>query len=462
MNGSIRRGARLCTVIGLVAGCMALAGSPGAQTFEEALVMAYEGNPDLQAARAALRTTNERIAQADGAWRPTVSSLFQAGATYTHGENRANRLKTRSYPVLGQLRVDQTIYDGGRRTARERVAINEIQAERARLGAAEQQVLLDASAAYVNVLRDESVLALRINNLERLEKQLQATRDRFAVGEVTRTDVAQAESRVARAQADRTRAEGDLVSAHMVFERVMGELPGTLTQPDLPASWIPGNQEEAVATALEGNFSLITTKFQARAANEQVADIEAELLPAASLSATAQRAQNTNGTSDNSFNTAALQLDLRVPIYRGGVVYSQVRAAKEEANRRRIIVESYRRSVIEGSARAYENLTTSIARTDSLVKEEESARIALEGVEQEATVGARTVLDVLDAEQALLDAQVRRVQSERNAFIAALQLQFAMGRLTAQALNLPVTLYDVDRHFLDVRGRYLGTGLSPD
>ena len=457
---------RLCILVGILVGLamFAHAAAVRAQTLEEALVMAYETNPELQAQRANLRVVNERIAQANGAWRPVVTTLFNASGAYTHNELRdvTTKIKNRSYPANASLSVDQTLYDGGRREARHKIAINDIQAERARVQAQEQEVLLTASVAYVDVIQHESVLNLRVNNLARLEKQLQATRDRFAVGEVTRTDVAQAESRVARARADKTQAEGDLVSSRMIFERVVGVRPGALTQPAMPRDRLPASQEEAVEAALAGNFSLITARFQERSASERIADSEAELMPSASVSASLSRNQNANGASNNSLNSARVKFEVRVPVYRGGIYSSRVRATKEDANRRRIVVEIVRRSVIENTARAFERLTTAMARTESLVSEEESARIALEGVEQEATVGARTVLDVLDAEQSLLDAQVRRVQAERAAFVAGQNVLLAMGRLTASEIGLPVKVYDMDRHFMSVRDRLYGTDPSPD
>ena len=430
----------------------------GAQTLEEALALAYTNNPDLRAARANLRVVDEGVPQAKSGWRPSVSSTLSLGATYLDSQSGGSSSARGSIPRTGNLTVTQPLYRGGRTEAAVRRATSEVQAERARMFTTEQGILLNASTAYVDAIRDESVLKLQVNNLARLQKQLEATRDRFAVGEVTRTDVAQAESRVARAQADRTQAEGNLVSTRVVFERIVGIVPGTLSQP-APPTGLPASLEESVEFATGNNFTLVTAKFEELSAIERVSEVQGELLPTVSLVGQASHSQDTGGRSNES-TSLSLEAQVTIPLYQAGAVSARVRAAKEEANRRRILVESSRRSVVDTSARAYEAWTTAVARATSLAAEVESARIALEGVEQEATVGARTVLDVLDAEQELLDAQVGLVRAERDAFVASYQLLVALGQLTASSLALPVEVYDYDRHFVEVEDRYHGTDVS--
>jgi TolC family type I secretion outer membrane protein len=405
-----------------------------------------------------LRVVDEGVPQAKAGWRPTVSSTLSLGGTYVDSQTSSSSTARGSIPRTGNLTVTQPLYRGGRTNAAVRRATSDVQAERARMFTTEQSILLNASTAYVDTMRDESVLKLQINNLARLQKQLEATRDRFAVGEVTRTDVAQAESRVARAQADRTQAEGNLVSTRVIFERIVGIVPGSLTQPRSPTG-LPGSLEESVEFATGNNFSLVTAKFEELSAIERVAEVQGELLPSVNIVGQASHSQDTGGGSNES-TSLTLEAQVTIPLYQAGAVSARVRAAKEEANRRRILVESSRRSVVDTSARAYEAWTTAVARATSLAAEVESARIALEGVEQEATVGARTVLDVLDAEQELLDAQVGLVRAERDAFVASYQLLVALGRLTAASLTLPVDVYDYDRHFVEVEDRFHGTDVS--
>ncbi|NQW09022.1 MAG: TolC family outer membrane protein [Alphaproteobacteria bacterium] len=427
-----------------------------AQTLEEALSLAYQTNPALLAARAQLRQTDENAPLARAGWRPTVSASLSAGLTDVNSEtNGVTGTDSSSFPRTGTLSVTQPLYTGGRTGAAVTRADSDIQAQRAALFSTEQDTLLQGVTAYVNVIRDESLHDLQINNVRRLEKQLEATRDRFRVGEVTRTDVAQAESRLARSRADRTQAEGNLTTSRVVFERVIGIVPGQVVKPDL-ASNLPVNRDEAVDIALGGNFTLAQAKFQEESSQNVVDLVFGELLPSLDLVAQAARSYDTGG-GDNVATDLTAELQLTIPLYQAGAVSSRVRAAKEAANRARLVVDDQRRVAVQSAASTFEAYQTTLAQIVSLRAEVDASNIALEGVEQEATVGARTVLDVLDAEQELLDAQVSLVLAERDAVIASYQLLSAMGRLTAQDLGLSVELYDYDRHYLEVYKKYYGT-----
>ena len=449
----------LRTTVAVGAILVGLAGGPpsaAAQTLEDALALAYETNPALLAARAELRQTDEQAPQARGGWRPSISISGSAGFTDVDAETNGNTTTDdNSFPLTGDLTLTQPLYTGGEVQAEIDQADANIQAQRASLFSTEQSTLLSAVTAYVNVIREESTLQLQINNLDRLRKQLDATRDRFRVGEVTRTDVAQAESRVARAEADRTQAEGDLITSRVTFEREVGRVPEALNSPPIPPG-LPINREEAVEIAVRENFTLVQVKFQELAARYNIDEVSASLLPTVSLVAQAEQDYDTSG-QDNEARSVTAEIQVSIPIYQQGIVYSQVREAKENANRVRLLVDDQRRDVVESAASAFEAYQTSIAQIDSLRAEVEASEVALEGVEQEATVGARTVLDVLDAEQELLDAQVDLVGAERNAIVAAYQLLSALGRLTAQDLGLPVQIYDYDQHYLAVESKYYGT-----
>ncbi len=447
----------MALAFGVAAG-VAVGGLPAsAQTFDEALALAYTNNPDLRAARANLRGTNEGVPQARGGWLPTVSANVTGGYTSLDSQNNDTNTSSDgdSFPTTGNLTVSQPLYTGGSTAANVRRTKALVQAERASLFDSEQTVLLSAAQAYVDVIRFEAVLDLQVSNLQRLIKQLEATRDRFAVGEVTRTDVAQAEARVARAEADRAQAAGDLTNGRVIFERVVGIVPAGLTQPATPPG-LPASREEAVDVGTESNFQLVEAKFQEVAAIDQIDRSFGSLLPSADLVFSADQSYDTSG-GDNESTSVTLEAQLTIPIYQQGIVYSQVRAAKEEANRQRILVESVRRSVVDVAARSFEEYETALARIDALQAEVDSQQVALEGVEQEATVGARTVLDVLDAEQELLDAQVNLVSAQRNALVAAYELLTAVGRMTASNLALPVELYDFNTPYLETEKRLYGT-----
>lgn len=444
-------------VVALVAGMMA-AGTYAvqAQTLEEALALAYETNPELLAARADLRQTDEAAPQARGGWRPSISASGSFGVTDVTAEsNGVTTTDDHSFPITGSISATQPLYTFGRVQADVDEADANIEAARAGMFDTEQNTLLDAVTAYVNVIRDTSILELQINNVQRLDKQLEATQDRFRVGEVTRTDVAQAGARRARSEADRTQAEGNLITSRVTFERVVGVVPTELTEPTIPPG-LPTTRDEAVDIAVQESFTLVQAKFQELAARHIISQAEADLLPQINLVAEAEQTYNTSG-GDNEVSTLTAEIQLSVPIYQQGIVYSQIRGAKENANRIRLLVDNTRRAVVESAASAFENYKTALAQIESLRSEVESAEIALDGVQQEATVGARTVLDVLDAEQELLDAQVSLVTADRNAIVAAFSLLASLGRLTAQDLALPVEIYDYDQHYLAVESKYYGT-----
>lgn len=427
-----------------------------AMTLEEALALTYETNPSLLAARAALRAVDENVSQAKAAWRPTVSSNLSLGVTDTTSEsNGVTSADATKFPRTGRISVTQALYSGGEFGAVIAGAEADVQAQRASLFNSEQQTLVQGVVAYVNVLREQATLELQVNNLARLQKQLEATRDRFRVGEVTRTDVAQAEARVSRARADRTQAEGNLITARVVFERIVGQAPDTVASPGAP-SGLPTSRDEAVDIAVRENFTLIQAKFTELSARHAITQAEADLMPRLDLVGQAQKTYDTSG-GDNEGTSLSAELQLSIPLYQQGAEYSAIRQAKESANRSRLLVDNTRREVVDSAASAFEEYETALARIESLKAEVKSSEIALDGVQQEATVGARTVLDVLDAEQELLDGQVQLVQAQRDAIVASYRLLQALGRLTAQDLGLPVEIYDYDTHYVEVVDQLWGT-----
>jgi len=454
-HGSVRGLRAVLLAATVLAGPM-FAGDVAAQSLEDALATTYNSNPELLAARAALRATDEDVSIAKGGWRPSVSASFSSGYTINDSESRGvSTADDDSFPQSASVSVTQPLYTGGAVDAAVDEADANVQGSRADMFTTEQSVLLEAVTAYVDVIQAESTLELQINNVQRLEKQLQATRDRFRVGEVTRTDVAQAESRLARARADRTTAEGTLVEARVEFERVVGVVPNDLSQPAV-ASNLPASREQAVEMALGGSFSLVAAQFDEAAQKAAVEGALADLYPTLDLVGQYAYSQDTSGV-DNRQSQFTAELQLTVPLYQQGIVYAGVRQEKELLNQARLTVDQTRRSVVDSAASTFETYQTSLAQIESLRAEVASSEVALDGVQQEATVGARTVLDVLDAEQELLDAQVSLVAATRDSIVASYQLLVAMGHLTAQDLALPVEIYDYDKHYRDVEGKFFGT-----
>lgn len=441
----------------MAAAMMALVAPAAAETLDDALAAAYANNPTLLAQRAALRATDEEVPRALGGWRPTVSITADAGFEDISSESSQGLGADDTLnPRTTTFSLSQPLFRGFRTVSGVQRAENLVKADRARLAEVEQNVLLQAATAYLDVYRDQAVLKLAINNEQRLREQLKATRDRFDVGEVTRTDVAQAESRLSNATADRVRAEGDLASSRAVYLNVIGALPGELAQPRA-TSGLPETEAAAQAQAAERNPTIQRALYAERAARLDVRIATGALLPELTLNGTYVMADDTS-TFIDSQDTATLMAQLSVPLYQSGAEYAQVRAARAIASQRRLEVEQSRRAVAQDVTRAWEALQTARARIKAFEASVRAAKIALEGVKEEAKVGSRTTLDILDAEQELFTAQVDLVRARRDEVVASFTLKAALGDLTAERLGLKVALYDARRHYNRVRNKLWGFG----
>ncbi len=430
-----------------------------ADPLRDAMAQAYRNNPALLAARARLRATDEGVPQALSNWRPTVSISGDAGWEFrSRTLTGATKTSETTLPRGGTLSIDQSLYRGGRTLAATRQAENLVRSDRARLLATEQSVMLTTATAYADVVRDQAVVGLNINNERVLKRQLEATRDRFNVGEVTRTDVAQAESRLSRARADRVRAEGDLANSRAAYQNVVGDTPGKLA-PSKPPKGLPASEDQSVSQAREGNFAVIEADFIERAARDQVGLVTGELLPEVTLSGDLSRDfEGSNPVSET--DSVSITATVSLPLYQSGSVSSRVRAAKQTVGQRRNERNRAVRDAVEEATRGWEALQTARAQIRSFTAEVRATGIALEGVQQEALVGSRTVLDVLDAEQEILDARVSLARAQRDELVAAYQLRSAVGQLTAEALELPVERYDFTGHYRRVRDKWFGLGVG--
>jgi len=447
-----RRGA-LRTALAAGAAAAVLSAAPAsAQTLQEALAQAYSANPQLEAERAALRATDEQVPQALSNWRPTLEATASAGHARGESEAQGRVADFATQPRSLGVAATQPVYRGGRSAAQLSRAENTVQAARAQLFLVEQQVLLAAATAYLDVVRDQAVLDLTISNEGVLRRQLDATRDRFDVGEVTRTDVSQAESRVAAATAQRIQAEGNLASSRAVYARVVGSAPGRLVQPQ-PAFALPASLDETVEVARGNNPAVVASRFVEAAARDAVEQTRGEARPTVSLRAGLDRSYDPSPTVDRQ-DRASVTAQVVVPLYQAGAVTSRIREATQIAGQRRIEIDEARDQAVETAIRAWQALTTARASIVSRQAQVRAAEIALEGVRQEATVGARTTIDVLDAEQELLDARVSVVQAQRDELVAAFQVLSAIGQLGARQLDLPVQAYDMDVNYRAVRDRW--------
>ncbi|MBL8658481.1 MAG: TolC family outer membrane protein [Rhodospirillales bacterium] len=428
-----------------------------AQTLEEALAAAYALNPRLAAERARLRATDEEVPQALSNWRPTVEAFGVVGKRWLDGNNHTvfgaenQDLLPRNYGA----QITQPLFRGGQTIAQTRAAENSVRAGRAQLDSIEQQVLLNAVTAYMDVYRDQAVLDLQIRNEQRLARQLEATRDRFQVGEVTRTDVFQAEARLAGATAARVGAEGALERSRATYRNVVGQVPGLLAQPSIPRD-LPNTLDQAVTTAKRQNPDILSAEFVERSSLDTVDQVRGELLPSMNLQGTAQRDHEATFEGARTDELAAL-ININVPLYESGAVYSRLRQSKQNVVENRKLLDQTRQDAVEAATSAWNNLQTARAALTSFRKAVQANDVALEGVQREAEVGARTVLDVLDAEQELVDSQVNLVRAQRDEIVATFTLKTAIGELNARALALPVEYYDPTVHYDEVRNRWFGS-----
>lgn len=435
---------------GVLTICAALPAN--AETLGAAMAKAYSTNPSLLSARATLRATDEGVSQAKSGWRPSLSATGTTSSKRT--ETSTVPSTTTTTPRTMTLSLSQSLFAGGQTVAGTSSAINSVLAQRARLKNSEQGVLLGAATAYLNVLRDQAVLELNIKNEQVLTRHLEATRDRFNVGEITRTDVHLAEARLAGANANRIGARGTLDASRANYVNVVGEAPGNLEQPNM-ALGLPQSLDEALTMAEEYNPALVAAAFDEKASKNDISGVKGQLLPSIDLSGSANRSLDTTSSTSWS-NSMEAKVTLTVPLYQSGAVYSQLRQARQTAVASRLAADQAKRDAAEQVSQAWQNLDVTRARIGSIKTQVRAAETALEGVQREASVGSRTVLDVLDSEQELLDARVNLVTSQRDETVAALTLLSAAGKLTAGDLNLAVDLYDAGGHYRDVRDQWFG------
>ena len=425
-----------------------------AQSLVDALASAYSTNPTIRAAQAELRSVNEQVPQALSGWRPTVTVNASAGAERRKTTSSLGERTDHLNPAEASLEVRQNIWRGGRTVASTDRAKATVQAQRARYASTEQDVLLRAATAYMNVWRDQSILQLNINNERVLEQELEASQARFEVGEITRTDVSQSEARLALARANREQAEGNLSSSRAVYQELIGQAPVNIAPP--PAlRGLPSSEQTAVEQARRENPSVVSAVYLHRAAEHQVRNVVGELLPQVSLSGRLS-ASDEIANSDNSEESAAVLAEVSVPLYQAGAVSSRVREAKQIKGQRRLELDEAQRSAAQQAISAWEALKAAEAQIRSFESQVRANTIALEGVRQEYSVGVRTTLDVLDAEQELFDSQVSLVGAQRDEIVAGFQLLTAVGRMTAYELGLPVELYDMQRDYEAVDDAWFG------
>ncbi len=440
----------------IAASALAILAATGAraETLEEAFAKTYASNPTLISARAGVRAVDEGVPAARAGMRPNVDVVGTVGVTDT-SINGAPAGSTRE-PRSVALSASQVLYDGGRTWNRIDSAVAGVDSARAALESVEQSVLLQAVNAYMNVRRDQQFVALAQNNVRVITEQLRAAEDRFAVGEVTRTDVSQARARLAQSQASLAAQEGALAQSFQLYGRVVGAPPGELAPPP-PLPPLPVTLAEAVQEALDRHPDVRSARFDEAQARSDIATAQGALLPTVTLSGSVSYGEDQSSTLSNGVTTAQVQLQARIPLYQGGAEYAEIRRTQAVQSQRMAQIHETARAIQEQVENAWTSLMTARITIRAARAQVAAAQLAFEGVTEEAKLGARTTLDVLDAEQELLDARTNVVSAERDEYVAAYSVLSAVGRLTVAGLGLTsVEHYDPNENYADVNDRFFG------
>jgi len=473
---------RLCGGAALVCALLAVAafGCPAsAETLEQALSNAYLINPVLNAERARLRATDEQVALAKSGLRPKVS--WDADTNYVNqnsspdfrrrgqngGNSSANNAFTTgaggvitgdgtSHPHGYTFSLSQPLFEGFQNLNAIRGAKATVQAGRESLRSVEQTVLLDAVTAYVNVVRDVATVRLRENNVKVLTEQLKETKDRFDVGEVTRTDVAQAEARRSDSLATLSVAQANLKTSNAAYEQIIGHPPGNLVTPPSIRHLLPSTFEEAMTLGDGENPLILAAVYQEEASLYAVQQIMGQLLPTVTLDALFDDQFPAASGRPDEIQTTTVTGRLHVPLYQGGGPSAQVRQAKETNNQLKKEVEDARLRVHADVVSQWGILQSTSSEITSAQASVAANKIALTGVQEEEKVGQRTTLDVLNAQLELLNSQIGLVTALRDRIVAEYSLYAAVGRMDAQTLGLSVPYYDPIEHYDIVKNKWFG------
>jgi outer membrane protein len=440
-----------------------------ADTIEAALVRAYQNNPQLNAQRAQVRSTDENVPQALSGYRPKVALTASAGYQYTdtnstQGGTPTEIVRTEIHgtnpPRSAGLTVTQTLFNGNQTANKTRAAESQVSGAREALRVLEQSVLLSAATIYMDYLRDAAIVEVQKSNVRVLEQTLKQTRDRFNVGEVTRTDVAQSEAQLAAGRTQELTAESQLTTTRSNFRRIIGNEPQGLAPGSPVDRYLPGTLPAAVDLSLVENPNVTAAMYGIDVNFLQVKIAEGALLPTVSLQASVQQSYEQTLTVYRSFGASAIA-QLSVPVYQGGAEYSLIRQSKETLAQQRLNLETTRDQARANAVTAWGQLVAGKAQVTSAQAQVQASEIALNGVREEAKAGQRTTLDVLNAQQTLVNARVALVTAQHDRVVASYTVLSTIGRLSPQVLNLPTSTYDPSVHYQQVRDSWFGVR-TPD
>jgi outer membrane protein len=437
-------------------------------TIEAALVRAYQGNPQLNAQRALVRSTDENVPQALSAYRPKVALTASGGEQYTDVSSfkagSPNLVRSDVHgidpPRSVGITVTQTLFNGNQTANKTRAAEGQVSGAREALRVLEETVLLNAATIYMDYLRDAAIVEVQRSNTRVLEETLRQTLSRFSSGLVTRTDVSQAEAQLAAGKTQQLTAEANLVTTRSNFRRIVGNEPSNLAPGSPVDRFLPNSQASAVALSLIENPNVTAAMFGIDVNYLQVKINEGALLPTVSLQTSVQQAYEQTLTTYRSF-AASTVAQVSAPIYQGGAEYSLIRQSEENLAQQRLNLETVRDQTRANTITAWGQLEAGKAQVISAQSQVAASEVALTGVRREATVGQRTTLDVLNAQQALVNARVALVTAQHDRVVASYAVLSAIGRLSPQVLSLATVAYDPSVHYHQVRDSWSGTR-TPD
>ncbi|MGO4682172.1 TolC family outer membrane protein [Hyphomicrobium sp. 2TAF46] len=455
---------RSLTSILAMAVCLSLSVEAKAETLHDSLSAAYQYSPTLDAARAQQRARDEDIARANSGYRPNINASLNVGRQRTDtvspipGRSGQSVSSPRGYAV----NLVQPLFRGFQVANSVNAAEANDRAGRETLRSTEQQVLLDAATAFGDVTRDQAIVRLNENNLKFLDAELKAQRDRFAVGEVTKTDVAQSEARRALGQSNLDQARANLKSSRAIFEQVIGHPPNNLIEANPNTKLVPRSLEDAIAIGTKENPLVVNALYTEQAARFTVDQVRGQLLPQAQLEANYTDGFDPSEGVDER-TSASIVGRVTAPLYaKGGEVFAQVRQAKHNHVAARQQIEVQRASAQSLVVQAWSQLMGFKAQAESDKASIVANRIALNGVREQERVGQRTVLDVLNAQQELLQSQVNLEKTKRNILVASYTLASAIGRLSVSEVGAATAVYNPEVHYQDVRSKWWGLDITHD
>jgi len=444
-----------------------------ADTIEAALVRAYQNNPQLNAQRATVRATDESVPQALSGYRPKVALTASAGYQYVSTTTNTGGRDANQNPIVASTiisgansprsvgaTITQNVFNGQQTANKTRTAEMQVSGAREALRVLEQTVLLSAATTYMDYLRDSAIVEVQRSNVRVLEQTLKQTKDRFNVGEVTRTDVAQSEAQLAAGKTQLLTAEANLVTTQSNFRRIIGNEPQGLAPGSPVDRFLPSTLPSAVELGLVQNPNVTAAMFGIDVSYLQVKVNEGALLPTVNVVASVQQSYEQTMTIFRSFGASAAA-QLSIPIYQGGAEYSLIRQSKETLAQQRLVLEQTRDQTRANVVTAWGQLVAGKAQVQSAQAQVTASEIALNGVREEAKAGQRTTLDVLNAQQALVNARVALVTAQHDRVVASYSVLNTVGRLSPQVLNLQTVTYDPSVHYQQVRDSWVGVR-TPD